>query len=144
MSFPEISIPIGNKIETATALENNSVKIRVEKNKSIIKEKEERETVDKKSDIKRFVSLLWNPAEISNPDPITTKKPNPEFFISSIVKYFLNIEKAIKRGRLLLRSEHVHLSGTKVREMLSKGERPPMEFSRPEIADILIGSMKND
>jgi len=41
-------------------------------------------------------------------------------------------------------TEHVHLSGTKVREMLSKGERPPMEFSRPEIADILIGSMKND
>ncbi|HEY7087554.1 MAG TPA: sulfate adenylyltransferase [Tepidisphaeraceae bacterium] len=29
-------------------------------------------------------------------------------------------------------------SGTKVRELLKAGERPPAEFSRPEIADILI------
>jgi sulfate adenylyltransferase len=39
--------------------------------------------------------------------------------------------------------EHkIALSGTKVRELLSRGERPPMEFTRPEVADILIAAMK--
>lgn len=36
----------------------------------------------------------------------------------------------------------ISLSGTKVREMLRRGERPPPEFSRPEVADILIAAMK--
>ncbi|MFN0137873.1 MAG: sulfate adenylyltransferase, partial [Phycisphaerae bacterium] len=38
--------------------------------------------------------------------------------------------------------DRVSLSGTAVRDMLAKGERPPVEFTRPEIADILIASMK--
>jgi sulfate adenylyltransferase len=38
--------------------------------------------------------------------------------------------------------ERVSLSGTKVREMLRNGERPPQEFSRPEVADILIEAMR--
>jgi sulfate adenylyltransferase len=32
----------------------------------------------------------------------------------------------------------IHLSGTKVREMLSNGQMPPPEFTRPEVAKILI------
>lgn len=34
--------------------------------------------------------------------------------------------------------EHFSLSGTKVRELLKEGEIPPVEFTRPEVADILI------
>jgi sulfate adenylyltransferase len=38
--------------------------------------------------------------------------------------------------------ERVHLSGTKVRQMLSQGIMPPPEFSRPEVAQELIGAMQ--
>jgi sulfate adenylyltransferase len=34
--------------------------------------------------------------------------------------------------------QKINLSGTKVRDLLKAGERPPVEFSRPEVADLLI------
>ncbi len=33
---------------------------------------------------------------------------------------------------------HLSISGTKLREMLSRGERPPEQFSRPEVVEILL------
>ncbi|MBI3317440.1 MAG: sulfate adenylyltransferase [Candidatus Omnitrophica bacterium] len=39
-------------------------------------------------------------------------------------------------------SHHLSLSGSKVREMLRKGEMPPPEFSRPEVAQVLIEAMR--
>jgi sulfate adenylyltransferase len=38
--------------------------------------------------------------------------------------------------------QHVTLSGTKVRQMLLAGEIPPREFSRPEVARVLVEAMQ--
>jgi sulfate adenylyltransferase len=38
--------------------------------------------------------------------------------------------------------QRVHLSGTKVRDMLRNGELPPPEFSRPLVAAELAKAMK--
>jgi sulfate adenylyltransferase len=39
-------------------------------------------------------------------------------------------------------ADRLLLSGTKVREMLRRGEAPPPEFTRPELAEILVRSMR--
>ena len=40
-------------------------------------------------------------------------------------------------------SEHIVLSGTQVRQMLSRGETLPAEFTRPEVSRILMRSVQN-
>jgi len=36
------------------------------------------------------------------------------------------------------KSQHLLISGTQLRKMLAEGKRPPAEFSRPEVVEILL------
>ena len=42
-----------------------------------------------------------------------------------------------------IQGDQIFLSGTKLRELLTRGERPPVEFTRAEVADILLDWTKN-
>jgi sulfate adenylyltransferase len=41
-------------------------------------------------------------------------------------------------------TQHVSLSGTRVRELLAAGEIPPLEFTRPEVAQVLIEGLRQN
>jgi len=40
--------------------------------------------------------------------------------------------------------QRIFFSGTRVREMLAAGEAPPAEFTRPEVANVLMEAMARD
>jgi len=61
----------------------------------------------------------------------------PLFFEHAFFSWRTN-EMATKKTCPGTDADHVFLSGTKVREMLGRGEAPPPEFTRPEVAEILI------
>jgi sulfate adenylyltransferase len=63
-----------------------------------------------------------------------------EIYRADHTAYSKKLGKVVMMNRVEghTKEDFVLLSGTKVREMLGNGIKPPKEFSRPEVADILI------
>ena len=63
-----------------------------------------------------------------------------EIFAADHTAYSKKLDKVVMMREVEghTKDDFVLLSGTKVREMLGNGEAPPKEFSRPEVAQILM------
>ena len=68
-----------------------------------------------------------------------------EIFEADHTAYSKKLDKVVMMREVQdhTKEDFVLLSGTKVREMLGNGEAPPAEFSRPEVAKILIDYYSN-
>ena len=68
-----------------------------------------------------------------------------EVFEADHTAYSKKLDKVVMMREVQdhTKEDFVLLSGTKVREMLGNGEAPPPEFSRPEVAKILIDYYSN-
>ncbi len=63
-----------------------------------------------------------------------------EMFMADHTAYSKKLDKVVmmREAPDHTKEDFILLSGTAVREMLGKGEAPPPEFSRPEVAEILM------
>ena len=73
-------------------------------------------------------------------DDITKDDLQIDIYRADHTAYSKKLDKVVMMSRVEghTKDDFVLLSGTKVREMLGQGIKPPKEFSRPEVADILI------
>ncbi|RJP78334.1 MAG: sulfate adenylyltransferase [Desulfobacteraceae bacterium] len=73
-------------------------------------------------------------------DNISKKDLLIDIYRADHTAYSKKLGKVVMMNRVTdhTKEDFVLLSGTKVREMLGQGIKPPKEFSRPEVAEILI------
>lgn len=73
-------------------------------------------------------------------DNISKKDLLIDIYRADHTAYSKKLNKVVMMNRVTdhKKEDFVLLSGTKVREMLGQGIKPPKEFSRPEVAEILI------
>ena len=78
-------------------------------------------------------------------DKIPTDALLIEMFMADHTAYSKKLNKVVmmREAPDHTKEDFVLLSGTAVREMLSKGKAPPPEFSRPEVAEILMQHYQN-
>lgn len=69
-----------------------------------------------------------------------------ELFMADHTAYSKKLDKVVmmREAPDHNKEDFVLLSGTAVREMLGKGIAPPIEFSRPEVAEILMEHYRNE